>query len=37
MTRFRAYRLEGLRREGPEIIVDAPYWENKEMQGVNIA
>jgi exonuclease SbcC len=37
MTRFRAYRLEGLRREGPEITVDAPYWENEEMQGVNTA
>jgi exonuclease SbcC len=37
MTRFRAYRLEGLRQEGPEIIVDAPYWENDEMQGVDAA
>jgi chromosome segregation ATPase len=36
MTRFRAYRLEGLRREGPEIIVDAPYWENEEIRGVDI-
>ncbi len=32
VTLFRAYRLEGLRREGPEIIVDAPYWDNKEVR-----
>jgi len=32
-TRFRAYRLEGLRREGPEIIVDAPYWDNEKFLG----
>ena len=33
VTRFRAYRLEGLRREGPEIIVDAPYWENEAAKA----
>ena len=33
VTRFRAYRLEGLRREGPEIIIDAPYWENEEAKA----
>lgn len=37
MTRFRAYRLEGLRREGPEIIVDAPYWENDETSALDTA
>lgn len=32
VTQFRAYRLEGLRQEGPEIIVDAPYWDNDEVK-----
>lgn len=27
-TCFRAYRLEGLHPEGPDVILDAPYWEN---------
>ena len=33
VTRFRAYRLEGLRQEGPEIIIDAPYWANEETKA----
>ena len=34
VTQFRAYRLEGLRQEGPEIIIDAPYWANEETKVV---
>lgn len=33
ITRFHDYRLEGLRREGPEIIIDAPYWENEKIKA----
>lgn len=36
VTRFRAYRLEGLRREGPEFIVDAPFWENEEQKAIGL-
>jgi DNA repair exonuclease SbcCD ATPase subunit len=30
---FRAYRLLGIRPQGPEIVVDAPYWENENMRS----
>ena len=33
VTLFRGYRLQGLRREGPEIIVDAPYWRNEAQKS----